>query len=167
MKFNGKGVIPPRSPKQYIILFVIWFYLDHHLSLELIEANLFSQGLLAGSVRHHQVGFISHLYRQYRNIRPYWLIHMCEHLEKILTLSYEHLGEVVVIALPYACNSVCLPEKSIILSSFREALLKKKNVFFRALPKFPLPPPSPQFGQLVPLFFGRQKRRFSAYYRTK
>ena len=34
---------------------------------------------------------------------------------------------------------------------FREALLKKKNVFFRALPKLPLPP-SPQFGQLVPLF---------------
>ena len=114
MKFNGKGVIPPRSPKQYIILFVIWFYLDHHLSLELIEANLFSQGLLAGSVRHHQVGFISHLYRQYRNNRSW-----CEHLEKILTLSYEHLGEVVVIALPYACNSVCLPEKSIILSLFR------------------------------------------------
>ena len=29
---------------------------------------------------------------------------------------------------------------------------EKKNVFFWALPKFPLPPPSPQFGQLVPLF---------------
>ena len=28
----------------------------------------------------------------------------------------------------------------------------KKNVFFRALPKLPLPPHSPQFGQLVPLF---------------
>ena len=28
----------------------------------------------------------------------------------------------------------------------------KKNVFFQALPKFPLPPPSPQFGQLVQLF---------------
>ena len=28
----------------------------------------------------------------------------------------------------------------------------KKNVFFWALPKLPLPPPSPQFGQLVPLF---------------
>ena len=28
----------------------------------------------------------------------------------------------------------------------------EKNVFFRALPKFPPPPPpSPQFGQLVPL----------------
>ena len=39
----------------------------------------------------------------------------------------------------------------------REALLtKKKNVFFRALPKLPLPPlpASPQFGQLVPLFLG-------------
>ena len=29
---------------------------------------------------------------------------------------------------------------------------EKKNVFFRALPKLPLPP-SPQFGQLVPLCF--------------
>ena len=29
---------------------------------------------------------------------------------------------------------------------------EKKNVFFWALPKLPLPPPSPQFGQLVPLF---------------
>ena len=28
----------------------------------------------------------------------------------------------------------------------------KKYVFFRALPKFPPPPPSPQFGQPVPLF---------------
>ena len=27
----------------------------------------------------------------------------------------------------------------------------KKNVFFWALPKLPLPPPSTQFGQLVPL----------------
>ena len=28
---------------------------------------------------------------------------------------------------------------------------EKINVFFWALPEFPLPPPSPQFGQLVPL----------------
>ena len=31
-------------------------------------------------------------------------------------------------------------------------LLITKNVFFLALPKLPLPPPSPQFGQLVQLF---------------
>ena len=29
---------------------------------------------------------------------------------------------------------------------------RKKIDFFRALPKLPLPPPFPQFGQLVPLF---------------
>ena len=28
----------------------------------------------------------------------------------------------------------------------------EKNVFFRALPELPNPPPSPQFGQLGPLF---------------
>ena len=28
----------------------------------------------------------------------------------------------------------------------------KKNVFFRALPELPLPTPTPQFGQPVPLF---------------
>ena len=28
----------------------------------------------------------------------------------------------------------------------------KKNVFFRALPELPKPPPWPQFGQLGPLF---------------
>ena len=33
----------------------------------------------------------------------------------------------------------------------------KKNVFFRALPELPKPPlPWPQFGQLGPLFSGRQ-----------
>ena len=43
----------------------------------------------------------------------------------------------------------------------------KKNVFFRALPESPkTPPPDPNSGNLV-LFFGRQKRRFNAYYRTK
>ena len=49
---------------------------------------------------------------------------------------------------------------------FREALLKK-NVFFRALPKLPLPPPLPLIRATCTTFFGRQKRRFSAYYRTK
>ena len=29
---------------------------------------------------------------------------------------------------------------------------RKKNVFFWALPELPNPPPSPQFGQLGPLF---------------
>ena len=44
----------------------------------------------------------------------------------------------------------------------------KKNVFFWALPESPNPPPP-----MTPIratwsfFFGRQKRRFSAYYRTK
>ena len=36
---------------------------------------------------------------------------------------------------------------------------QKKNVFFRALPESPAPPPWPQFGQLGPLFL-RQKQRF-------
>ena len=40
--------------------------------------------------------------------------------------------------------------------------MEKKNVFFRALPQSPNPPPPwPQFGQLGPLF-GRQKRRFAS-----
>ena len=39
--------------------------------------------------------------------------------------------------------------------------LKKKNVFFRALPELPNhPPPDPNLGNLV-LFFGRQKWRFA------
>ena len=38
--------------------------------------------------------------------------------------------------------------------------MKKKNVFLRALPESPKPPPWPQFGQLGPLFL-RQKRRFA------
>ena len=46
--------------KQYIIVFVISFY-HHNLSLELIEANLFCQVLLAGYDRRLQVFFISHL----------------------------------------------------------------------------------------------------------
>ena len=41
------------------------------------------------------------------------------------------------------------PTRNSFLMHIREALMKKKNVFFRALPE--LPPP-PQFGQLVPLF---------------
>ena len=46
------------------------------------------------------------------------------------------------------------------LSCFREGLNEKKNVFFRALPESPNPPPDPYSGNLV-LFFGRQKRRFA------
>ena len=44
---------------------------------------------------------------------------------------------------------------------------EKKNVFFWALPEFPLPPPLPPIWATCTTFFGRQKRRFSAYYRTK
>ena len=44
----------------------------------------------------------------------------------------------------------------------------KKNVFFRALPESPKPPPpSPQFGQLGPLFFGSRNSRFESQFRTK
>ena len=39
----------------------------------------------------------------------------------------------------------------------------KKNVFFRALPELP---PRPPIWATCTTFFGRQKRRFSAYYRT-
>ena len=42
----------------------------------------------------------------------------------------------------------------------------KKNVFFRALPESPNPPPWPQFGQLGPLFF-TSKTAFWEYYRKK
>ena len=38
----------------------------------------------------------------------------------------------------------------------------KNNVFFRALPESPKPPPWPQFGQLGPFFFGRQNSRFES-----
>ena len=43
----------------------------------------------------------------------------------------------------------------------------KKNVFFRALPESPKPPPLTPIRATWSFFFGRQKRRFSAYYRTK
>ena len=43
------------------------------------------------------------------------------------------------------------------LFSYRERLWedinRKKNIFFRALPESPKPPPWPQFGQLGPLFW--------------
>jgi len=43
----------------------------------------------------------------------------------------------------------------------REDIGTKKNVFFRALPESPKPPPhDPNSGNLV-LFFGRQKQRFA------
>ena len=34
----------------------------------------------------------------------------------------------------------------------KEGVNEKKNVFFRALPESPKPPPWPEFGQLGPLF---------------
>ena len=36
----------------------------------------------------------------------------------------------------------------------------EKNVFFRAFPQSPTPPPDPKLGNLV-LFYGRQKRCFA------
>ena len=42
----------------------------------------------------------------------------------------------------------------------------KKNVFFRAMPESPNPPPDPNSGNLV-LFFGRQISRFKSQFRTK
>ena len=45
-----------------------------------------------------------------------------------------------------------------------KASMKKKNVFFRALPELPKPPPPwPEFGQLGPLFSGRQNSRFKSH----
>ena len=38
------------------------------------------------------------------------------------------------------------------LFDVREEVNRKKNVFFRALPESPKPPPWPQFGQLGPFF---------------
>ena len=49
-----------------------------------------------------------------------------------------------------------------LLASIREHLLKKKNVFFRALPKFPPPPPL-LLGNLY-IFFGRQKGIYKVYF---
>ena len=40
----------------------------------------------------------------------------------------------------------------------------KKNVFFRAMPESPNPPPDPNSGNLV-LFFGRQNSRFESHLR--
>ena len=48
----------------------------------------------------------------------------------------------------------------------REGLNEKKNVFLRALPESPNPPPDPKSGNLV-LFFGRQNSRFESHLRTK
>ena len=45
----------------------------------------------------------------------------------------------------------------------REDITKNKNVFFRALPEFPKPPPhDPNSGNLV-LLFGRQNSRFESH----
>ena len=42
---------------------------------------------------------------------------------------------------------------TLLILMIREGVNGKKNVFFRALPESPKPPPpSPQFGQLGPLF---------------
>ena len=47
------------------------------------------------------------------------------------------------------------------LHDLREDISRKKNVFFRALPESPKPPPpNLNSGNLV-LFFGRQKRCFA------
>ena len=43
----------------------------------------------------------------------------------------------------------------------------EKNVFFRALSESPKPPPITPIRATWSFFFGRQKRRFSAYYRIK
>ena len=40
---------------------------------------------------------------------------------------------------------------------------EKKNVFFRALPELPLPPPPPLSGHLY-IFFGRQKGIYKVYF---
>ena len=62
----------------------------------------------------------------------------------------------------------CIEERRHLWLSFNKGSPPvKKNVFFRALPKLPLPPPLPQIRAGCTTFFGRQKRRFSAYYRTK
>ena len=42
----------------------------------------------------------------------------------------------------------------------------KKNVFFRALPKLPLPPPSPHFGQLVHLFWPSKIDIYSVFFNS-
>ena len=48
----------------------------------------------------------------------------------------------------------------------REGFPKKSCCYFGFCPKY-LPPPSPQFGQLVQLFFWRRNSRFEGQFRTK
>ena len=93
--------------KQYIIVFVISFY-HHNLSLELIEANLFCQVLLAGYDRRLQVFFISHLSNFVGNCSNVsQIVHIdCqitrEHSERKLTSTLEHLVEAVLFACQFS-----------------------------------------------------------------
>ena len=96
-----------------------------------------------------------------------------ENFQWIITLSrFGSQGELAVFYLPgvfydnaYWC--VLYTEKGLYdytacsKNRTKGTLPKKKNVFFRALPKLPLSPPLPPIRASCTTFFGRQKRRLA------
>ena len=75
-------------------------------------------------------------------------------LRAILPVSKPKLGRITIVF------------TIIIIIIIREDIRRKKTFSFGHCPNHLTPPHDPNSGNLV-LFFGRQKRRFSAYYRTK
>ena len=69
----------------------------------------------------------------------------------------------------YICIYICqhVSQCKMYICTCKGSPPESKNVFFWALPEFPLPPPLPPILANCTTFFGRQKRRFKAYYRTK
>ena len=60
------------------------------------------------------------------------------------------------------CAATHIPHAQLAVSQLGKPSRKKK-CFLLGIAQITSPPPSPQFGQLVPLFFKRQKRRFKRH----
>ena len=64
-------------------------------------------------------------------------------------------------------SGICVCCVCDLISGLREGLNKNKNVFFRALPESPPPPPLTPIRATWSSFFGRQNSRFESQFRTK